>query len=80
MYIGVDVKYPLLLSDFNEALILLVRFSNKYSKYYIKKNKNPFSRSRVVPSGGSDGQTDVQTTKLPVSHFSQFANAPSNRP
>ena len=54
----------------NESLILnfLDNFSNN-----INFHVNPSSVSRVVPSGQTEGQTDM--TKLAVS-FCNFANAP----
>jgi hypothetical protein len=81
MYIGADVKYPLLLSD-------LMKFESFLSGFQINTQniiffKNPFSRSRVVSSGGSGGgQTDVQTDRDDEvnSYLPQFANAPSNQP
>jgi hypothetical protein len=45
----------------------------KYSNF--KFDKNPSSRSQVVPCGRTDGQTD--TTKLIVV-FGNFANAPKS--
>ena len=39
----------------------------------IKFHQNPFIRSRIVPRGQTDGQTDM--TKLIVA-FRNFANAP----
>jgi hypothetical protein len=51
MYIGLHVKYPLLLSDFNDTLIsrqILEKYSN------IKFNENPSSGSRVVSCGRTD--------------------------
>jgi hypothetical protein len=64
MYIGVRVKYPLYLSDFNEALI-----SGKlFEKYpHIKLHENPPGASRVVLCW----QTDWQTWR---SQQSLFAN------
>jgi hypothetical protein len=56
------VKYPLFLSDFNETWIFFDRFSEKSSN--IKFHRNPSSGSRVVPSGPTDGPTDM--TKLIV--------------
>jgi len=47
MYIGVHVKYPLFLSDFNETWIF-----EKYSN--IKFHENPFRGSRVSICGRTD--------------------------
>jgi len=46
MYIGLHVKYPLFLLDFNETLNFLDRFFEKYSS--MKFHENPSSGSRVV--------------------------------
>jgi hypothetical protein len=54
-------------------LNLFDRLSKEYTN--IKCHKNPSSRSRVVPYGRADGQTDV--TKLLVA-FHNSANAPKN--
>ena len=45
MYVGVDVQYPLLLSDFNETCVLSKKYSN------IKFHENPASGKRVVSCG-----------------------------
>jgi len=54
MCIGLYVKYPLFLSDFNQE------FLDRFSKNDIRFHENPFSGGQVVPCG----QTDV--TKLIV--------------
>jgi len=51
IYIGLRVKYPLFLSDFNETWISRQIFE-KYSN--MKFRKNPSSGSRVVPCGRTD--------------------------
>jgi len=61
MYAGLHVKYPLILSDFNETWFfwqIFVRYSNN------KFNENLSSGSRGVPCGRTDGQTYI--TKLSV--------------
>ena len=58
MYIGLHVKYPLFLSDFNGTWIFSTDFRKKSSD--IKFNENPPNGSRVVPCGRTDGQTDKQ--------------------
>jgi len=55
MYIGVHVKYPLFMSDFNETPIFSKDF-RKISKN-IKVRKSQSSGSRVIPFGQTDGET-----------------------
>jgi hypothetical protein len=63
MYIGLHVKCPLFLSDFNENGI----FSTVFRKHSnIKFNENPFSASRVVTWGQTDEHDENNT------RFSQF--------
>ena len=71
MHVGLHVKYPLLLQDFS-GTELPDRFSKKYSN--ITSHKNPFGRSRAVPCGRKDRQTDRQTDRHDGanSRFSQF--------
>jgi hypothetical protein len=71
-YIGLRVKYPSFLSDFNNTSIFRHIFE-KYSN--IKFHENPSSGGRVAPCGLIDGQTD--TTKIIVA-YRNFANAPKN--
>jgi hypothetical protein len=47
MYIGLQVKYRLVLSDFNETADFLDQTLPKYTN--IKFYENPSSGSRVVP-------------------------------
>jgi len=54
MYIGVRVKYPLFLSDFNENWIFSTMF-RKILKYHIYENLS--CESSVVPCGRIDEQT-----------------------
>jgi len=65
-YIGLHVKYPLFLSDFNETWNFLSEFRKIHN---IKFHKNPSSGSVLFHA---DGRTDV--TKF----FRNFANAPKN--
>ena len=58
--IGLHIKYPLFLPDFNETWIFLTYFE-KYSN--IKYYENPSSGNRVFPCGRTDGQTDRQTDR-----------------
>ena len=60
MPIGLHVKYPLFLFDFNEILCSQQIFE-KYSN--IKFHENPSSGSRVAPYKITDRQTD-RLTKL----------------
>jgi hypothetical protein len=66
-YIGVYVKNPLSLSDFNEIVIFSTYFQ-KILKF--KFYKNTSSGNRVVPCGRTDGQTDKHHEAN--SGFSQF--------
>ena len=63
MYIGLHVKYPLFLSNFNETCIFSTDFRKKSSN--IKFHENPSSGCRVVPCGRADGHDEAN------SHFSQ---------
>jgi hypothetical protein len=55
MYIGLQVKYPLFLLDFNETWIFLKLIFQKYSN--IKFHENPSSGSWDVPCRRMDGCT-----------------------
>ena len=57
MFIGLHVKYPLILSDFNDTSIFLPRF-RKILKFNF--NENLSSGSRGVPCTRTDGQRDGQ--------------------
>ena len=69
MYIGLHVKYPLFLSDFNQTGIFLKCF-RKIAKY--KSRENSYRGSRVFVRGQTGGWTDI--TELIVT-FRNFANA-----
>jgi hypothetical protein len=60
MYVGFHVKYPLFLSDFNDAFSRQI--FEKYSNTTLQDNA--LRGSQVVPCGRTDGQTDM--TKLTV--------------
>jgi len=61
MYIGLHVKYPLILSDFNETWNFLY-ISDKYSNS--KFHENSSSGSRVIPFGQRD-KHDEASSRLP---------------
>ena len=67
MYIGLHVKYRLLLSDFNVTWILSTDLKKNSN---IECHENPFSESRVFPSGETNGRTDWQAWR---SEYSPFA-------
>jgi len=56
MYIGLHVKYPLLLSDFNETLIFSSDFQRTSN---IKFHENPCCGNRVALCGRTDRRTDM---------------------
>jgi len=70
MYIGLSVKYPLYLSEFNETCLLPRDF---------QKNTQTSNFMKIRPVGAglfhADGQTDM--TKLTVD-FRNFATAPKS--
>ena len=57
MYIGLYVKYPLFLPEFDDTLIFSTDFQT------IIFHENPSSGSRVVLCGRIDRQTDRQTAR-----------------
>ena len=72
MYVGIHVKDPLFLSDFNDTWIFLTEFRNWNMKFH----ENLSSESPVVPYGRTKGQTYM--TKLIVA-FRNFENVPKNQ-
>ena len=66
MHIGLHVKYPLPLSDFNESWISST--DNREKKSNIKTRENPYGGGRRT-----DGQNDL--TKIIVA-FRNFEKAP----
>jgi hypothetical protein len=75
MYIGLGVKFPLFLPDFNESWIFCTDLRKKYSN--IKFYENQSSGRRVVSCKEAGGRTDRQTdvTKLTAA-FPNLAKAP----
>jgi len=69
LFIGLHVRYPIFLSDFNRTWI----FSTDFRKYPdIRFVENPSSGSRVIPCGRMERRTDMR--KLTVA-LRIFANA-----
>jgi hypothetical protein len=58
MYIGLHVKYPLFLLEFNDTLIFLTDFE-KYPD--MKFQENPSSGSQDVPRGQMDRHDDANS-------------------
>jgi len=73
---GAYREVPLFLTVLNNTSNFSTRF---FKSMNIKFHENPFRRSRVVPCGGKDWQTDRQTdiTKI-IINFRNYANAPRN--
>jgi hypothetical protein len=69
MYIGLHVKYPLFLSDFNKNLKYLERFSKNTDTYNFMKIRP--SGSRVLPCGRTDGQTDMMKLIVACRNFAK---------
>ena len=64
MYVGLHVKYPLFLSDLNEAYIFLTDFrEKKYSN--AKFLENPSNGSRIIPCGQIDRQDEARSSFPP---------------
>jgi len=64
MYIGLNVKYPLFVSEFNDTWIFLIEFGKKSSN--IEFNETPPSGNRAVPCGRTDRHNE------PNSRFAWF--------
>ena len=69
---GLHVKYPLFMSDFNETWIFFDKFSKSTNTSF---HENLSGRSRVVPCRRTDRWTGM--TKLVVA-FCNFAKVPRN--
>jgi hypothetical protein len=84
MYMGFHVKYPLLLSDFNENLIFSTYFQ-KILKCQIHENSSS-GAALFHADEGTDGRTDRQTDThtdrqtdmMFIVSFRNFANAPKS--
>jgi hypothetical protein len=76
VYIGLHVKYPLFLSDFNETWILSTCYKKILKHHFFL---NSAGGKRGVPCGRTDGNIKKRTdmTKLTVA-FHNFVNAPNN--
>jgi hypothetical protein len=73
MYMGLHVKYPLFLSDFND-----LEFCRDFRKCSNTKfHEIPSTGNPVDPCGRVEKQTKTDMTKLIVA-FRNFANAPEN--
>jgi hypothetical protein len=61
MYIGLRVNYP-----YPCRILILIEFFNGFSESTsnTKFRENPFSGSRVVPSGLTDGHNDANSSFL----------------
>jgi hypothetical protein len=68
-FVGIHVKYPVFLSDFNETWIVLTDFRENL-KYHVS------SKFIFRACVRTDGRTDM--TKLILFAFRNFANAPKN--
>jgi hypothetical protein len=68
MYIGLHVKYPLLLSDFNENWIISTDFS---------KNTQISNFTKIRPAGAelfdADGRTDMTKLVVALRNFAERA-------
>ena len=77
MYIGIHVKCPLFLYDFN-YLNFSRHIFEKENSQNIKFHENPSSGSRVVACGRTEGRTDGRTDmKKMIVDIREFANAPT---
>ena len=74
MDIGLHIKYPSLVSDFNETCIFFGQIFERYPN--IKFHENPSSGSRVVPCG----RTDIHEAIRPFSQFCERAPPPKKKP
>ena len=63
MYIGIHVKYPLFLSDFNETWIFSIDFFKKFLN--TKFHENPSSGNRVsIVRPARDRQMSVELKEM----------------
>jgi len=75
MYIGLHVKHPLVLSDFNQTCIFSTDFRKNDQISNFMKSVQWETSCSMWTDGRTDGRTDV--TKLAIG-FRNFANAPKN--
>ena len=77
MYIGLHVRYPLFLSDFNETRIFSTVI-RKILKHKISRKSVHWEPNSVWVEGRTDGRTDgrIDMTQLRVA-FSQFCDLAS---
>ena len=75
MYVGLHVKYPLILSDFNETWMFSADFW-KILKISNSIKIHPVGAKLFHASGQADGQADM--TNLRVT-FHNFVNTPKNQ-
>jgi hypothetical protein len=67
MYIGIHVKYPLFLSEFNEIEF----YQQIFLKYLrIKSHENSSTGNRILLCGQAGGRTDRETEMLIQHNFS----------
>jgi hypothetical protein len=76
MYIGLEVKGPLFLSDFSETYIFLAHFQKIFSNIKFQENPSKWEPNHYM---WKDGQTDRRTdmTKF-IFALRNFANARKN--
>ena len=61
--IGLHVKYPISLSDFNETSIFSIKFRKKYSNTKLNKKNSSVGTKLFHADGQMEGRTDRQTIR-----------------